>query len=159
MNSIPQYSSFISSRSAPVNRDGTTDQDNCAYTGIAALTQATALRASCYSADQVAAPTTTQSSAASIGLYGCQIVKTLAASNAPFGGIGMASPRFVLEDNQGRFWMTLTRGGRVDIYDERSGQWDQFTSELAKPDPSLRIKYWRCCRIARVTCGFRLTPG
>jgi|GEM_PF-2804341 len=61
---------------------------------------------------------------------GYQIVKRLAAPNAPLGGGRRPFPGFIFEDNQGRFWIAHVSGGaQVQLYDDRTGQWDTFSSK------------------------------
>ena len=72
---------------------------------------------------------TTQTATADAGFGGYHIVKRLAAPNAPLGGGRRPFPRFVFEDYQGRFWIADVNGGHVQLYDERTGQWDMFSSK------------------------------
>jgi sugar lactone lactonase YvrE len=80
------------------------------------------------SADQTAKQGANQSVHTDAPFGGYQIIKRLAAPNAPLGGGRSPQPKLVFEDNQARYWIAGIRGGRVQLYDERSGQWDSFSS-------------------------------
>lgn len=85
-------------------------------------------------ADLTIASAAIQTATDDVGFGGYRIVRRLAAPNAPLGGGRRPFPRLVFEDNRGRFWIAHVNGGRVQLYDERTGVWDMFSDRDSDSD-------------------------